>query len=268
MSGKSVIGERIVPEQFRVARKQYLLYLRHHFIYDWALGRIDAGANLLEVGCGEGYGSNMFASKIGRVTGLDLNSDAVAHASERYGADNLSFTSYDGVTFPFEDGAFDSAVSFQVIEHVDDDAAFVAQIGRVLAPGSSFLMTTPNRLLRLAPGQKPWNRYHKREYGPEDFKTLLSAEFSDVQVCGIVGSPEVQKVLTTNLRAGNPLAVALKRHLPESLKLSLLQLKASLPSVLGGDRKREYLEKYSYRDFSVVAGEADGGLDLLAICRK
>ncbi len=268
MSGSSVIGERIVPEQFRVAKKQYLLYLRHHFVYDWALGRIDAGANLLEVGCGEGYGSSMFAAKIARVTGLDLNSGAVEHARERYATDNLSFTHYGGAAFPFEDAAFDAAVSFQVIEHVDDDAAFVAQISRVLLPGSMLLMTTPNRLLRLAPGQKPWNRYHKREYGPEDLKKVLSAEFSDVQVCGIAGSPEVQKVLTTNLKAANPLAVALKRHLPESLKLSLLGFKASLPRMLGGDRKRAYLEKYSYRDFSVVAGEAESGLDLLAICRK
>lgn len=268
MSGSSVIGERIVPERFRVAKKQYLLYLRHHFIYDWALGRIEAGANLLEVGCGEGYGSNLFARKIERVTGLDLDRGAVKHATERYGADNCSFVSYQGATFPFDDGAFDSAVSFQVVEHVDDDAAFVAEIQRVLSPGSALLLTTPNRLLRLAPGQKPWNRYHQREYDPEDLKKLLSAEFSDVQICDIVGSPEVQKVLTTNLRATNPVAAALKRHLPESLTLSLLQLKASLPRMLGGDRERDYLEKYSYRDFSVVAGEPGSGLDLLAICRK
>ena len=49
MSGSSVIGERIVPERFRVARKQYLLYLRHEFVYDWALGRLDAGVDLLAV---------------------------------------------------------------------------------------------------------------------------------------------------------------------------------------------------------------------------
>ncbi|MBW7998236.1 MAG: class I SAM-dependent methyltransferase [Candidatus Glassbacteria bacterium] len=268
MGGSSVIGERIVPEQFRVAKKQYLLYLRHYFIYDWALGRIDSGANLLEVGCGEGYGTDMFARKIAKVTGLDLNEEAVAHASARYAADNCEFTSYDGTRFPFNTETFDAAVSFQVIEHVDDDAMFVAEISRVLKPGGMLLMTTPNRLLRLDPGQTPWNRYHKREYSPADLKEVLSAKFSGVQICAIKGSPEVQRVLTSNLRANNPVAAALKRHMSESLKLSLLRLKAALPSFLGGDRKREYLEKYSYHDFSVVAGEAGGGLDLLAICRK
>ena len=267
MSGNSVIGERIVPEHFRVAKKQYLLYLRHEFIYDWAIGRLDSGVNLLEVGCGEGYGTNMFAKKVKSVMGLDLNFEAVEHARGRYAADNCSFSTYDGHRFPFETESFDAAVSFQVIEHTDDDAMFVAEISRVLKRGGTLLMTTPNRLLRLDPGQKPWNRYHKREYGPDDLKQVLQQNFSDVQVHGIVGTPEVQQVLTTNLRANNPLAVAAKRFLPESVKLSMLRLKNALPEFLGGSSK-DYLEKYSFRDFSVVAGEAEKGLDLLAVCRK
>ena len=267
MSGSSVIGERIVPERFRVAKKQYLLYLRHEFIYDWALGRLDAAVDLVEVGCGEGYGTNMFAQKVKSVTGLDLNAAAVEHAAGRYGSDNCKFTSYDGHRFPFETESFDAAVSFQVIEHVEDDAAFVAEISRVLKRGGTLMMTTPNRLLRLEPGQKPWNRYHRREYGPEDLKEILGRSFSDVQIHGIVGIPEVQQVLTTNLRAANPLAVAIKRHMPESVKLSLLRLRGALPSFMGGGDK-DYLEKYSFRDFSVIAGEAEKGLDLLAVCRK
>jgi ubiquinone/menaquinone biosynthesis C-methylase UbiE len=250
-----------------VAKKQYLLYLRHEFVYDWAIGRLGADVNLLEVGCGEGYGTNMFSKKVKHVTGLDLNAQAVEHARSRYGSDNCSFTSYDGTRFPFNTESFDAAVSFQVIEHVDDDAMFVAEISRVLKRGSMLLMTTPNRLLRLDPGQKPWNRYHKREYSPESLKEVLGKSFSDVQVHGIVGIPEVQKVLTTNLRAGNPLAVAAKKFLPESVKLSLLRLKGALPEFLGGGN-RDYLEKYSFRDFSVVAGDAENGLDLLAVCRK
>ena len=47
----------------------------------------------------------------------------------------------------------------------------------------------------------------------------------------------------------------------------MLRFKSALPEFLGGGNK-DYLEKYSFRDFSVVAGEAETGLDLLAVCRK
>ena len=65
---------------------------------------------------------------------------------------------------PFDDGAFDAVVSFQVIEHVPSVDAYLAEVARVLRPGGTFLCATPDRVTRLFARQRPWNRWHLEEF--------------------------------------------------------------------------------------------------------
>lgn len=239
--------ERIVPKDFK-SREEYLLYLRHVFVYEVLRSRLKETDSVLEIGFGEGYGSNMISEFTKSVIGLDVNEDAVNFASEKYGTSNCSFQKYDGGKLPFEDQRFDSVVSYQVIEHIDDDHSYLKQIHRVLKNGGTFYLTTPNRLHRLEPGQEPWNPFHVREYSPEQLQKLLDSIFPQVTIKGINAEKEVRQIEIDRVKRG----VTLKKLMPNSLK-----------RLVYGD----FMNKYSTDSF-FLDEDASLGLDLFAICTR
>jgi SAM-dependent methyltransferase len=90
---------------------------------------------VLDVGCGSKPYRQLFNSDA--YVGLDVEQSGHRHAGE----DVDVF--YDGRTFPFADGEFDSVVSFEALEHVFTPERFIAEIGRVLRPGGTLLLTVP-----------------------------------------------------------------------------------------------------------------------------
>lgn len=93
---------------------------------------------------------------------------------------------YDDMTqSTLPDGAFDIVVAVEVLEHVEKDQAFVANVRRVLRPGGAFLMTTPNG--DCVPNHNP---DHKRHYRREELLELLSRTFSTVDIeYAVLGGP-------------------------------------------------------------------------------
>ena len=65
----------------------------------------------------------------------------------------------------FPENSVDFIVTFQVIEHIQDDEEFIKEIYRVLKAGGKLILTTPNRLMSLS--RNPW---HVREYSPEEMR--------------------------------------------------------------------------------------------------
>ncbi len=263
-------AERIDPERFDT-REEYLLYLRHAFAYEYAKSRIRPTDEVIEVGSGEGYGTNLLAQIAAGVVGLDIDKTTVEHAEEKYGSDKVRFSLYDGAKIPFADHSFNMAVSFQVIEHIRDDAGHVAQIYRILRSGGILILTTPNRSYRLHPGQKPWNRFHIREYDPEQLAAALRQSFSDVSVLGIRGSDEVQAIERARVvwaLRGGPLS-AIRRSLPEPLKLFLGGVLGTLRrAARGHSAPDDFTGAYGLNDFHVISERVEESLDLLAVCRK
>ena len=261
-------GERIIPEEFK-SKEEYLLYLRHLFAYEFAKERIPEKAFVLEVGCGEGYGTKLLSQSVGKIIGLDVDKNTIAHSSVKYGAENCFFRTYDGVKIPYEDSTFDTVVSFQVIEHIEDDANYVSEIYRVLKGNGTLILTTPNRTNRLKPGQKPWNKFHIREYYPEELEKILNNKFYDVKIWGIRGNDEVQRIEMERLKrhisiiSTDPLN--LRKLIPKPLKNLLRRINHSEHTT---NNDEELLNKYDIKNFYLIKSDVRESLDLLGICKK
>lgn len=167
-------GERVIEDAYHRSIGAYVIYIMHAASYRFAEPYCQ-GKLVLDLGCGSGYGSARIASVASAVTGVDVAADAIAFAKARYAAPNLNYRQVVAdAALPFEDASFDVVLSFQVIEHVVDEASYLQEARRVLRPGGVLLLITPDRQHRLLPRQRPWNRWHLREYSAESLVTLVS----------------------------------------------------------------------------------------------
>jgi SAM-dependent methyltransferase len=162
-------GERTVPG---IAEENYW-FRRHEAAYVELLPYC-AGASVLEAGCGEGYGAGLIAPVAERVLALDYDEPATAHVARRYPEVAVARTNL--AYLPVRSSAVDVVANFQVIEHLWDQAGFLAECHRVLKPGGKLLVTTPNRLTFTPDSDTPLNPYHTRELSPAELDELLRDE--------------------------------------------------------------------------------------------
>jgi SAM-dependent methyltransferase len=173
-------GERTLPD---VPAENYW-YRRHLAVYEWIAKRV-AGAAVLDMACGEGYGSAVLAHTAARVVGVDGNPEAHAHARLRYTGPNLLFE-WGAVETYGEAGAFDAVVFLQTIEHVVDPPAVLRHFARILRPGGTVYVSTPNVLTLAPPGaEKSENPWHLREYRAREFAELCRGTFGQVEMLGL-----------------------------------------------------------------------------------
>jgi 2-polyprenyl-3-methyl-5-hydroxy-6-metoxy-1,4-benzoquinol methylase len=173
-------GERTLPD---VPAENYW-YRRHLAVYEWIGARV-AGRRVLDMACGEGYGSEVLSRSAGSVVGVDANPEAHEHARLRYVRQNLSFERGLVETFG-EPGSFDAIVLLQTIEHVQDPAAVLEHFRSLLAAGGVAYVSTPN-VLTLAPAgaEKSDNPWHIKEYRSSEFTALCTGAFPSVQMLGL-----------------------------------------------------------------------------------
>jgi arsenite methyltransferase len=107
----------------------------------FSLGRLDAGEQVADLGCGAGTDSLVAAQMVGpagQVTGIDMTPEMLAkarNAAKELGADNVEFVEGEIEHLPFEDGSVDVVLSNGVIDLVPDKDAVFAEIFRVMKPG-------------------------------------------------------------------------------------------------------------------------------------
>lgn len=167
-----------------------VMHQRHMIAYTEAAKLVSG--HLLEIGSGEGYGIEYLSSKADRYTAIDK-------FPSQY---NLSDSEKKKIHFhqmsvpPLENianNSFDYAVSFQVIEHIQDDEFFIREIYRVLKPGGKLILTTPNREMSIT--RNPW---HIREYLSDELKDIVSRVFDAVDMKGVFGSEQVMDYYQAN----------------------------------------------------------------------
>jgi SAM-dependent methyltransferase len=172
-------GERTVPG----LDVENYWFRRHEVVYQQLAHRC-VGRDVLEAGCGEGYGADLIAGVARRVTAVDYDEATVAHVRARY--PRVQVVHGNLAELPLPDKSVDVVVNFQVIEHLWDQPQFVRECARVLRPGGVLMMSTPNRIT-FSPGRDtPINPFHTRELNADEMTELLhDAGFTSVSMSGV-----------------------------------------------------------------------------------
>jgi 2-polyprenyl-3-methyl-5-hydroxy-6-metoxy-1,4-benzoquinol methylase len=173
-------GERTLPD---VPAENYW-YRRHLAVYEWIGARV-IGKRVIDLACGEGYGSEVLSRSAATVLGVDANPEAHDHARLRYRRQNLRFER--GLVETHGDaGAYDAVVFLQTIEHVQDPVAVLQHFRSLLSPGGVAYVTTPNVLTLAPPGaEKSSNPWHIKEYRAHEFEAVCRGVFGKVQILGL-----------------------------------------------------------------------------------
>ena len=184
----TLTGERTIPD---LDIENYW-FRRHQVVYQRLAGRC-AGADVLEAGCGEGYGADLIAGVARRVLAVDYDEATVSHVRGRY--PRVDVMQANLAKLPLPDASVDVVVNFQVIEHLWNQPQFVAECARVLRPAGLLMVSTPNRIT-FSPGRDtPINPFHTRELNAEELTALLvGAGFTEVSISGLFHGPRLREM--------------------------------------------------------------------------
>jgi ubiquinone/menaquinone biosynthesis C-methylase UbiE len=165
-------GERFIPGTQGEIWIEH--WHRYHFAARWA-----AGKRVLDVACGEGYGSALLARHAAEVTGVDLSQAAIDHARHAY-ADlgNARFVCASCTALPLGDASVDLVVSFETLEHIAGQEAFMDEVARVLRPDGVLLLSCPNKR-EYSDNRGYTNEFHVKELYREELQALVAARFAE-----------------------------------------------------------------------------------------
>jgi SAM-dependent methyltransferase len=167
--------ERIVPDETEPG-----IVAIHLKRYEFAR-QFCGGREVLDAGCGVGYGTAYLGEVARRVVGVDIDAEAISYARARYGAPNVEFVEADVTALPFGDASVDVACAFEAIEHVPDPERLVAELRRVVRTDGVCVISTP-RVEHTT--RESANPFHTVELAPEDLAQILHRRFDDVELYG------------------------------------------------------------------------------------
>lgn len=238
----ALTGERTLPD---VPEENYW-YRRHLVVYEWIARRV-AGLRVIDMACGEGYGTDVLAGAAATAVGVDANPEAHEHARLRYRRSNLRYVRdlIDG----FSEQA-DAVVFLQTIEHLESPGAVLDHFRSLVGEQGVVYVSTPN-VLTLAPKGAPrsGNPWHVHEYRRHELESLCREHFAQVELYGLFHARKL-RIHELAIRAGwdrlHPLLGITKRFYDW------------------------FTPAIAVSDFELrPAGEADleKALDFLAVCR-
>lgn len=236
-------AERINPE-----REPNGILSLHKIRYEFAK-KYSVRKSVLDVACGAGYGSAILAEVAAYVIGADLEEKVVSYARSSYQRDNLSFRVEDAEALSFKDGSFDTVVSFETIEHLNDISQYLREACRVLKPKGILIVSTPKARRTT---KRPNNPHHTVEFSEEDFRALLEQYFPAVEMYGQI---RVQGDLHYWLQKLDALHV--RRFAPIRLRHSIDQALGTAP-----------FEDMQLSDQKIVKGDLRRAHNMIAVCTR
>ncbi|MEO7270606.1 MAG: glycoside hydrolase family 99-like domain-containing protein [Vicinamibacterales bacterium] len=229
-------GERYLPDISGNIRLEHV----HRYLL---AGELAAGRRVLDIACGEGYGTALLARTAAYVVGVDLVPAVVAHARRRYREPNISFAAGSAAAIPLADQSIDLVVSFETLEHLEQHEAMMRDVKRILRPGGVLVISSPDRR-QYSDLPNYRNPFHARELYREEFERLLQAHFAQsflvgqrVKAGSVIGplppSPPTGFV-TFSDPAGDPAVEARTEGLAAPLYLIGIATDGELPRVPSG----------------------------------
>ena len=241
------------------------VFQRSILAYDEAMKLVSG--DVLEIGTGSGYGIEIIAPRCNRFVTIDkfrtsaLDNKALmeSHAVEFI---QMTIPPLKGIA----DNTFDYVITFQVIEHIQDDGAFVSEIHRVLKPGGQLIVTTPN--IKTSLTRNPW---HIREYTTDQLDTLLSRSFTTVKRRGTFGNKKVNDYIEANKASIRKITRFDILNLQYRLPRQLLQIPYDILNRMNRkkllDNDNSLVSSIKMTDFKVAPATEDC-LDLFYIATK
>jgi SAM-dependent methyltransferase len=232
-------GERTLPD---VPEENYW-FQRHLVVYRWIAERV-RGRRVVDLACGEGYGSAELGRTAESVVGVDANPEAFEHARAKYTRGGVRF---ERTMIELWTGDVECVVFLQTIEHVQDADAVMRHIRELIGPDGIAYVSTPN-VLTLAPkgAERSGNPWHVHEYRPAEYRALCERHFDRVELFGVFH------------------ARRLRAH-EVALRLGWDRVHAALRVT------KPFYDRFtpaiSTRDFALRPGGLDRSLDLLAVLR-
>ncbi|GAB2578139.1 class I SAM-dependent methyltransferase [Spirosoma areae] len=224
---------------------------------------------VLEIGCGWGRGLELLTKAADHYTGIDKNEELIAALSAEYPASTFiaanipPLSGHDGGPLP--DNTFDFIVTFQVIEHIENDDLFIREAHRVLKPGGKLLLTTVNKTFSLT--RNPW---HVREYDADGLTSLMATYFPAIDTRGIHGNGKVMAYYEQNKESVKKLTRFDIFNLQHRLPRRLLQVPYDLMNRLNRNRLLQadgLAAEINYSDY-LVSNDPAGSLDFFYIATK
>ncbi|MEW6622805.1 MAG: class I SAM-dependent methyltransferase [Bacillota bacterium] len=177
----TLTGERVIP---KLMKPRNGLLMEHIARYEFA-GRFVWG-RVLDIACGVGYGCEVLLKGQNRwvikeVTGVDIDRQSIDYAREHYNFPKASFLVENAIdrSLPEKLGSFDCIISFETIEHLEDDMGFLQNLQKLLSPGGLLVISTPLGRGRGKPCNEP---YHFHQYTLDEFTKMLDRYFTQTDI--------------------------------------------------------------------------------------
>ena len=171
-------GERYMPEEISSSDHMSNMHLER---YKFAIPFVNH-KEVMDIACGEGYGSNLLTETADKVTGIDIDPETIEYASKKYKKDNLFFGVGNVEKIEKPNESIDVIISFETIEHVKSKTQkkFIKEVWRVLKPGGIFIVSTPDKDM----GGEGYNEFHLCELTKAQFLKLLKPYFYTIDLYG------------------------------------------------------------------------------------
>lgn len=165
-------------------------YVYQRSVYAYHQAAKIVHGKVCEIGTGSGYGVEIIAKACDEFVTIDkfqCDIDFAHHSNVRFM--QMEVPPFTGVA----DNHFDFVITFQVLEHIEDDVFFLREIYRILKPGGKLILSTPNKLQSLT--RNPW---HVREYTISELKKHFESTGFKTTTDGIFGNQKVDTYLEKN----------------------------------------------------------------------
>ena len=223
------------------------------------------GGDLLEVGCGEGRGVELLMKGSASYTAIDKIGEVVERLGTKY-PDGKFIQANIPPFKEIEDDRYDLITSFQVIEHIKNDRLFLQEIYRVLKPGGTALITTPNIKKTLT--RNPW---HVREYTATQLTDLAKSIFDEVEMNGVGGNEKVMTYYEQNKASVARITRWDFLNLQYRLPAFLLRIPYDLLNRMNrnklNDSDNDLVASITHQDY-LFTENAETALDLFAVLKK